>query len=662
MSDSDSSLSDVPRKVIKKRLLSSSNLDDDSSSSDDEAFKFTKRRFSPRNKGATENNNDKDDDNDDSDSDVSMMNSQLKRTKQKFASLSNDSDSDNDDVKNSSTSTSRLPGEGLANRTRAPISFESDDSDDDNVEIEVVESEVMRNARLAREALENETAIDLRDDDDDFMHPDDIPAIQLATFTTTMEARKISAPEPPATGPIIRIQFRANIASSPINHGGKALHGKTVVLNFRTGAKLETVMRRYRESVDQTITAHATVKFGFDGLIMDNDKTLAQYEMEDEDMIDVTISIPANAPPSSQAQPIKPPPVSSSDQYIQIETTIKGGDGSVHTFQLKGCDPLDKLVNAYRNLHGYSSLKRVLLEMSNIQLDTTLSPMVLGFVDTCHITICDEQERIKQIRRMPQTSNGSSTSNNIAGSVGGIKLKIRVNGAAGSFDTFYILPAEKFQKLMDWVCTKNNVNSPDCKYIFDGAPLNPNYTPNDEDLEGDEVIDVQIDKAALERGSKTAAPPPAMASSQVQTQDSKPSATQKLSIGSSRSVSVEGTLGVTVSMIDGFVRVRSIDSDKMKGILFPGDKITHANGKEIVGTTATAFAALLKSIGLKRNLTVQFLGRQDIDRVLRTASKPSAPLLQAAASVSTQQTGPCKTKTVPIYVIRNNVSLSALQF
>jgi hypothetical protein len=54
---------------------------------------------------------------------------------------------------------------------------------------------------------------------------------------------------------------------------------------------VEQVMNSYREKVNATITSHAKVVFMLDGLPMKMDKTLQDYDLEDEDLVDVLINI-----------------------------------------------------------------------------------------------------------------------------------------------------------------------------------------------------------------------------------------------------------------------------------------------------------------------------------------------------------------------------------
>jgi hypothetical protein len=695
MSDSDdSSLSSV-RAPSKKRPFQSTigktTQDElDSESSDDDAFTFKKKSFSPKTKVAKKASAGSHSDSDSDDPVLRQLNSnkfQSRNTRKDIMkAIYVDSDSDNDDevVAKGSGVTSAKPSNAIPvpSETKTPlISLDSDDSDNDDGG--VFESDLIKKARLAREALE-EQPVHLLDADDDDDGDDDENLIVHSVAPPVSKAAVVS--EPPATGPNIRIQFRANIKSSPADHGCKAIHGKSIIMNFRTGTTWEVVLRRYRERMDAVITTHATVHFLFDGLTMPAKGTIAQHDVGDEDLVDVSIHIPKNAPPTNTTNTSGKinAGASASVKHVQIKTRIKGGDPTkTHTFQLIATDPFDKLLKAYRNMHGYSSLKRVLLETKYFQIDPALSPNDLS-CDTvgvgnalCDIYICDEQQRVKQIQRMPQqiqvnsASNEKGASRSVAGSVGGIKVKIRVNGSTESYDEFSILPNEKFQKLMDWVCIhKYGVTKSDCKFIFDGAPLNPNYTPDDEDLEGDEVIDVKIDQDALKKGKELLA-----ANVSASSNGGELVTMQKLAIGCSRKISMEGPLGVTITTIEGFIRIKAIDTEKNRGKLFPGDKITHLNGKELTKTNAGSFAKMLKSVGKQqKELQVQFLGGDGVREIIAKEVKPArsasaakvkAPVVAAStpapqAKKSKVDSSHAKT-VITALVVRNNVS-SALQF
>ncbi len=60
---------------------------------------------------------------------------------------------------------------------------------------------------------------------------------------------------------------------------------------------------------------------------------------------------------------------------------------------------------------------------------------------------------------------------------------------------------------MNFFYQKYGVTENDCKFEFDGCPLESQATPDGEDCEGDEVIDVKVDEAALAKGKKNAVAP-----------------------------------------------------------------------------------------------------------------------------------------------------------
>eukprot|EP00957_Ditylum_brightwellii_P168330 12813819-Ditylum_brightwellii.AAC.1 len=80
---------------------------------------------------------------------------------------------------------------------------------------------------------------------------------------------------------------------------------------------------------------------------------------------------------------------------------------------------------------------------------------------------------------------------------------------------------ERFQKTIDEFCGKNGVTLLDFKCTFHGDVLQPMNTLQQEDLEGDEIVDVMVDPnllAASKTTTKsTSASNPMLASSKSQT-------------------------------------------------------------------------------------------------------------------------------------------------
>eukprot|EP00557_Chaetoceros_sp_GSL56_P008985 CAMPEP_0176490206 /NCGR_PEP_ID=MMETSP0200_2-20121128/7741_1 /TAXON_ID=947934 /ORGANISM="Chaetoceros sp., Strain GSL56" /LENGTH=215 /DNA_ID=CAMNT_0017887485 /DNA_START=200 /DNA_END=844 /DNA_ORIENTATION=- len=181
MSDSDSSISinyvaskSKSASSTRKRPMMSLQSDDSSdSSSDDEdaAFTFSKHRFSASAHGSEQQNNVESE----SDSEDSVL--QNMRRSKKAARISKtsrelyqDSDSDNDaelQVVDNKTQIANTGKGDVVSRDNRTIMIDSDDSDDELGKLQIVESEAMKKARLAREALSTapSSLIDIQDDE-----------------------------------------------------------------------------------------------------------------------------------------------------------------------------------------------------------------------------------------------------------------------------------------------------------------------------------------------------------------------------------------------------------------------------------------------------------------------------------------------------------------
>lgn len=208
-------------------------------------------------------------------------------------------------------------------------------------------------------------------------------------------------------------------------------------------------------------------------------------------------------------------------KYVQVITQVKGGDASLQKiYQLKLHDPFSKLVATYKKERGYSSFRKISCELriqnntENMELDLNKSPHDMGIHDQCLLIVHDEEQRIKQLRNNPNcnlvgtscanskgddagaASNTFSNSHHFGNGI--LTIRVRINGDDKSIQHYKMNPTDSFQKLIHLVCNHNGgVDSQECKFTFEGMALNPNSTPEDEDLEGDEMIDVSIDKTVL---------------------------------------------------------------------------------------------------------------------------------------------------------------------
>lgn len=240
----------------------------------------------------------------------------------------------------------------------------------------------------------------------------------------------------------------------------------------------------------------------------------------DVDDIDICNNNPTNQEIHSKPDVINPV-TKMVQEYVQVTTQVKGGDASIQKlYQLKLHDPFSKLVATYKKERGYSSFRKISFELifqkntESVELDLNKSPHEMGIYNQCLLFVHDEEQRIKQLRNNPNcvivgearaSSNGKDSTgtlptcgkHNHFGN-GILTLKVRINGNAQSIQSYKMNPTESFQKLIQLVRNNNGgIDSRECKFIFEGMSLNPKGTPEDEDLEGDEMIDVSIDEATL---------------------------------------------------------------------------------------------------------------------------------------------------------------------
>jgi Ubiquitin-2 like Rad60 SUMO-like. len=328
MSDSDSSIStnyvsskrsELPLSARKRPRMSLQQSDDGSSgdtsagSDEDAAFTFSRHRFSASSGGSEQKQNIESD----SDSEDSVLKNMkgfktaaTARFSKKTRELHQDSDSDNGlEIQvvgsNAETMNNTKGGNAFISHKAKTIMVDSEDSDDEKDKLQILESEAMKKARLAREALSAAPVgiIDIQDDDDNIDDENDDNDDSLVGYRSRIQPPPRQQPLP--KGPIIKIKFRANIQSAPAHHNGKTMHSKSITLPLHSDTRVEEVMNSYRQKVNPTISTGAKVIFMLDGLPMNMNKTMQDYDLDDEDLIDVLINIPLTA--QIQPPPKQPP-------------------------------------------------------------------------------------------------------------------------------------------------------------------------------------------------------------------------------------------------------------------------------------------------------------------------------------------------------------------
>ncbi|GFH45438.1 hypothetical protein CTEN210_01912 [Chaetoceros tenuissimus] len=471
------------------------------------------------------------------------------------------------------------------------ITLDIDDSDDD---FEIKESDAMRKAREAREALLTNKAnlsIDLNDDVDD-----EIESIELPS----------SKPLPPPTGPLIQLELRANVKAAK-NHSASAMHLKCTKLSMRLGTTVKEAKELYRQKLGQNLPENATVKFMFDGYEMEDSKTLQQYELECDDLIDATITIEATKSASGKKKTASV--CSNGDKFVTIKTTIKGGDKEkVHTYQLKLHDSFSKLLISHRDQHGYSIYKRISLEYNGKEVNPEQTPYHLHKrKNTFEIEIVDEALRVQQVQHLKPSSNdaeGVFHENH-----GGILIKLRINGDNSDMHNLYIRRTEKFHILMNSFCKKYGLEEKDCKFTFDGCTLNTQGTVEDEDLEGEEVFDVIIDKSRWEQIKKLQKNADVLEDRAYEGGKHIPNTFSgklvndppiKFLDGTNkdseiRKLQIKGDLGVEIAKEGRYIHIKNIADKSHESFFRVGDRITYINSVKMEDIPCDQISKILKT-------------------------------------------------------------------
>merc|ERR1711988_364829 len=75
---------------------------------------------------------------------------------------------------------------------------------------------------------------------------------------------------------------------------------------------------------------------------------------------------------------------------------------------------------------------------------------------------------------------------------GQIRLKVQMSGSEPVL--FKIKRTAKLKKLFDAYCQRGNLNPKGVRFLFEGNRLRDEHTPNEHEMEDDDVIDVMVEQ------------------------------------------------------------------------------------------------------------------------------------------------------------------------
>lgn len=193
----------------------------------------------------------------------------------------------------------------------------------------------------------------------------------------------------------------------------------------------------------------------FDGDKLDMNKTPQFYDMEDEDLVDAVVQ-GGTAAAGAKA---------SSDVVKLI--VRRSGTTASHEFGMPKTAPLSKLIAAVCEKF---KVPLVVLQYNGRGLDPLRS---------CYA----------------QDISNNATIDAIVGE--SINLEFRVNGDCKDMHSINAMQSGTFGHAMEAFAAKKKCSVADCKFLFDGEALKATTTMESLDLEGDEIIDVQLTVAAV---------------------------------------------------------------------------------------------------------------------------------------------------------------------
>ena len=347
-------------------------------------------------------------------------------------------------------------------------------------------------AKEAMEALREAQkyhAEDLEDDDDDNDDPmilevkprgdSFVSALSATSLYTsrnpTNESKEQIQPLEVQLGLPMCLSLRTMFSSNGTIKQG----GDNKVFKIHKKERLQNLMNKFRKSNSATIPESSLIRFMFDGQSLALDKSPEFFDMEDDDLIDVVVTMPTS--------------VSKNCSWVTIKTRMKHGDPRmIHEYKMRKYDPFQKIMDAYcnkRRQSGFSSqASMITLCYNGRNVKLSSNPQAEGIIDDAMIEICDEIELQQQVGNKLSLTQPSQ-----------ILVKCRINGDQNKIQTYKVQEKTPLRQMMNDFFRRNGVDIDQCIFIFDGDRLNPDHTPQQLDIEGDEIIDVKIAENILVR-------------------------------------------------------------------------------------------------------------------------------------------------------------------
>jgi len=286
-------------------------------------------------------------------------------------------------------------------------------------------------------------------------------SVELVDVDSPVASQKVPPAATSYSGPTIRLTLR-------YQHPSNNKECKSIV-KIKMDQPLTHLQEEFKLQQDGKCEISVA---NFDGDKLDWVRTPNNYEMEDEDLVDVVVKLG-----SPRGSGRAGGGASQASDVYTIHVRPKGQAANSHTFKIKKMDPLSKLVTVYCQQHHFSEVR---LEYNGRGLDPTKSLYEEGLPSVAHLDAVV----------MGETGVGGAAAGSGGGGGRPIQVKFRINGKSTSIETISVPFKSQFRSAMASFAEKRQVTVAQCKFIFDGEDLRPMDTPEGLDLEGGEIVDV----------------------------------------------------------------------------------------------------------------------------------------------------------------------------
>merc|ERR1712146_262410 len=217
----------------------------------------------------------------------------------------------------------------------------------------------------------------------------------------------------------------------------------------------------------------ASIRFAFDGAFISPDQTPADFEMEDDDVVDCMLS-----QIGGMSDGVKPEEGAKGEA---ITIKVKDQQGEETHFKIKTTTKFHKVFNAYSQRKGVDPASiRFAFDGQHINPEQT----------PADIDMEDEDVIDCMLQQLGGMSDGVKPEEGAKGEA----ITIKVKDQNGEETHFKIKTTTKFHKVLNAYSQRKGVDAASIRFTFDGQRIRPEQTPAEYEMEDEDVIDCMLEQ------------------------------------------------------------------------------------------------------------------------------------------------------------------------